>query len=97
LRRHVQHRLACGDELLRQQRAQPARSLDRPHPRLIPCSKLQQSFALMTIRTHTKLLEQHLALVEDRGEMRTLVRIDPDREHHQPPKCDGYVTPRRAS
>src|SRR5262249_22687818 len=50
----------------------------------------------MTIRTHTQLLEQPLALVEDRGEMRTLVRIDPDREHHQPPKCDGYVTPRRA-
>ena len=33
LRRHVQHGLARGDELLCQQCAQATRSFDRPHPR----------------------------------------------------------------
>jgi hypothetical protein len=48
----------------------------------------------MTIRTNTHLLEQPLVIVEHRGEVRTLMRIDPDREH-SPTSCLQPDTERR--
>ena len=39
----------------------------------------------MTVGADAQLVEELLVFVQHRREMRTLVRIDPDREHHQPP------------
>ena len=63
LRRHIQHRLADRDELLRHQRPQSSSAFDRPDPRDIGSRELQQAVALMTIRTDAQLVEQHLVFV----------------------------------
>ncbi len=85
LRRHVQHPLARGDELLGQQRTESSRTLDGPYPLDIRRRELQQPIALMFVRAYAQLVAELLAFVQHRREMRTLARIDPDREHHQPP------------
>ena len=72
-------------------------ALDRPDPRCVRLRELQQPVPLMTVRPHSQLVEELLVCVQHRCDVRTLVRIDPDREHHQPPDTSRTETPRRAS
>jgi hypothetical protein len=48
-------------------------------------ANFQQPVPLMTIGADTQLVEELLVFVQRCREVGTLVRIDPDREHHQPP------------
>ena len=81
-RRHVQDGLAGGDELLGQQRAEPAGGFDGPRPRFERRGELEQPVALSTIRGDTELADDDFSLVEHRGGVGPLVRVDPDDEHN---------------
>ena len=94
-RRHIQHALARGDELLSQQRAGAGRAFDRPTPRLEPSREVEQSIALRTIRTDADLAHQLFVSVEHRRGVRRLVWIDTNEEHAEPPRRTDE-TPRRA-
>jgi hypothetical protein len=83
--RHIHDVFAGGDELPRQQRTNPRRALDCPTTRFEPSRERQQTVALLTIGADPDLVDHLLGRVEDRGHVRTLMRIDPDDEHRTPP------------
>ena len=85
-RRHIEHRLTRGDELLGQQRAGARRALDRPTPRLEACGERQQPIALRAIRADTDFAHQLFVTVEHRRGVRRLVWIDTNEEHGEPPR-----------
>jgi hypothetical protein len=65
--RHIHNVLACADQLLRQQRADPGRALDRPQSRFELRRPRQQSATLITISTHRYLADELLVAVDDYG------------------------------
>ena len=80
--RHIQDGLAGRDELLGQQRPEPAGGFDRPRPWLEGRREREQPVALSTIRVDAELTDQRLLIVEHRGGVGPLVRVDPDDEHN---------------
>ncbi len=98
-RRHIHHRLASGDQLLRQQVAEPAGGLDCPHPTVTvqPFSPPQQGRGLVAIRRHRQLGKHPLVLVDRHRSVCCLVGIHPDRRDHlQTSSVAGHLEPRRA-
>ena len=81
LRRHINHMLTGGDELLSEQRTHPCRSLDRPRTRRERRRPLQQPASLMPIGVHTDRGDDDFATVDDDRRVRPLVRVDPNDEH----------------
>jgi hypothetical protein len=92
----VNNAFTSRDELLRKQRAETASSFDCPGARLERCREPQQSVALPTIRVDAQLTDEFLRIVEHRCGVRSLVRIDPDHEHHFLLHTDRRGMPRRA-
>ena len=80
LRRHVQHPLPGGDQLLRQQAPQPGGALDRPGPRRPARRPRPQLFRLGRASLHPQLTQRLLARADRHRRVRALVRVDPD--HH---------------
>ena len=64
LRLHVDDPLAGGDELLGQQIAEPAGTLDRPRPIIERRRPADQPLELVGARPHAQLAEELLAGVE---------------------------------
>jgi hypothetical protein len=80
LGRHVEHSLAGGEQLLRQQLPQPARPFDRPRPLPPTTSPAQQRLGLFARGAHPQLPQWLLASIDHKRGVRPLMRIDPD--HH---------------
>jgi hypothetical protein len=81
-RRHVQHVLAGGHELLGQQIPESAGRLDRPRPLFEGRRPLEQLVELATTRPHLQLRKLCFVAVDhDRG-VRPLVGIDTDHHLH---------------
>jgi hypothetical protein len=79
--RHINNLFARGDELLRQQRAEPSRRLDRPGPRRKRFREPQQPITLASIRDNPNLADDAFLIVEHRRGVRPLMRVDPNNEH----------------
>jgi hypothetical protein len=79
-RRHVEHRLAVREKLLREQIAEPTSGLDRPRPLLEPCRPRQQLVQLPWSRADLQLPELNLAAIDRARRVEQLVWIDPN--HH---------------
>ena len=88
LRRHIQHPLTGGDQLLRQQIPQPGRALDRPGPLRPPLRPRPQLFRLGRAGAHLQLAQRLLACADRHRGVRALVRAGPDHhirhQHSQP-------------
>ena len=82
-RRHVDHPLAGGDELLGEQIAHPAGRLHRPRPRPDTVSPRQQLGHLSAAGAHGELPQFTLPPVEHRRRVRPLVRVDSDHHVHR--------------
>ena len=80
-RRHVEHDLARSDELLREQRADAGRALDRPRPRHERCRPLDERLALRPARGDAQFADHGLVAIDHCRGVRRLVRIDPNDEH----------------
>ena len=80
LRRHIQHPLTGGDQLLGQQIPQPGRALDRPGPLRPPLRPRQQLAGLGRAGAHLQLALPLFARADRHRGVRALVRVDPD--HH---------------
>src|ERR687897_167534 len=65
-RRHINHRLADGDELLGEQRTQPGRRLDGPSTRREVGREAKQPLPLPPVSHDTQLADDALAAVEYR-------------------------------
>jgi hypothetical protein len=78
---HIQHRLAGGDQLLCQQRAEPAGRLDGPGAGHEASGEVEQPVALASLRADSQLADHGLAVVEHRCGVGPLVGVDPDDEH----------------
>jgi hypothetical protein len=37
---------------------------------------------------HRQLIDEPFVIIDDRGSVRSLVQIDPDHEHQQPPRSE---------
>jgi hypothetical protein len=86
LRGNIEHGLARGDQLLREQQPEPGSAFDGPGPRRERRGERQQPFSLATIRPDTNLAEHLLVAVDDRRMMRSLVGIDSNDEDVKPPR-----------
>ena len=87
---HVDDSLTGGDELLSQQIAESAGTLDRPRPLGERCRPPDQPFDLIGRRSHAQLAEELLAGVERHRRVRRLVRVDADHHcHHCSLPSDG--------
>jgi hypothetical protein len=78
---HIEHALAGGDELLRQQRTRTRRAFDRPHARFEARRPVEESLSLETVRCHRQLVLDLFVIVEHDRDMRAAVRTDSDDEH----------------
>ena len=87
-RRHIQHRLPVGDELLSKKVAKTSGALHGPDPFRPALGPAQEPFEHRFGCDHTQLSEQTTFFVERDGGVRRLVRIDPDGDHEQPPSDD---------
>jgi hypothetical protein len=65
-RRHINHRLADGDELLGEQRTQPGRRLDGPSTRREVGREAKQPLPLPPVNHDTQLADDALAAIEYR-------------------------------
>jgi hypothetical protein len=65
-RRHIQHRLAGGDQLLCQQRTQPRGRLDGPRAGRKAGGETQQLVSLLSVRADPQLADHGLGAVEHR-------------------------------
>ena len=82
-RRHVQHRLPGGDELLGEQIAHPTGRLHRPRPRPDTVSPLQQLAHLTSPGAHLDPSQLVLASIQHRRRVRPLVRVHSDHHIHR--------------
>ena len=84
---HVQHPLAGGQQLLRQQVPQSARPLDRPGPLRPGRGPRQQPLGLRCASAHPQLAQRLFRTADHHRRVRRLVRIDPDHHccHDRPP------------
>ena len=97
-RRNVDDVFTRGEELLRQQIAEPTRGLDRPDPRraiecVCPCDQLER---LARTCVHQQLRQHRFVVVDCDRRVRPLVRIDTDHHHRDPPFRSTAEGPRWA-
>jgi hypothetical protein len=76
-RRHVEHRLAGGDQLLCQQRAEPRGRLDGPAAGGEAGGEFEQLVWLLSVRADSQLADHGLGAVEHRCGVGPLVGVDP--------------------
>ena len=79
---HVQHAFTGGDELLRQQIADTARTLHRPRPVRETGRPTNKLIDLSGRRAHLDRGELHIVAINRDRSVRPLVRIDPDHHRH---------------
>ena len=85
-RRHVEHRLLAGDELLCEQTAETRGAFDGPDPFGPPLHPAQEPFEHGLGRGDSQLTENATCSIERDRRVRRLVGIDADGDHRVPPR-----------